>query len=290
MCNILQKEFVFIKPGDLRKKWRYTYECEKCNRKDIKQYKKGTWSCLCGYCGRGGLSTEEFIAQSMAVHGDTLLYHNTNYIGNKRKVTVSCKVHGDFITRPSDHLAGGGCPKCVKLIQSESFKLSIQDWKLRLNKYPKLSLKKYSDLGGESKITLTCQDHGDFETTFDAIGRLKFVCTECARFNHQAQSPRTKLIGSQATLYYAYLPEIDMYKLGVTVQELCKRLGTKCEIIQSWQFEYSQALALEHTLHRQLSSFRYAGTKKLLKIGGSTELYKIDVLPKIAELLRASLE
>jgi hypothetical protein len=34
------------------------------------------------------------------------------YVSSSEKIKINCKVHGLFIQRADDHLAGSGCPKC----------------------------------------------------------------------------------------------------------------------------------------------------------------------------------
>lgn len=58
------------------------------------------------------LSTEEFLARSKAVHGDTYDYSLVDYEGNLGKVTIICKKHGAFEQKPYNHYRGTGCPKC----------------------------------------------------------------------------------------------------------------------------------------------------------------------------------
>lgn len=293
MCNILNKEFA--KPTEISTKarWRYTYECSKCNKIDSKYYSKKNWSCLCAYCKRGGLSTEEFISKSKSIYDDRFDYSKTIYTGHKRKLTLSCKTHGYFTVRPSDHLCmdhGGGCKGCAVDNRVQVCTLSLDVWKDRLKSHPHLLIVKYDLLGYHHKVTLLCSKHGEFETEFGAISKAKSICPGCAKLNHQPQSIRPNLIGTNAELYFIYLPEIDMYKLGVTCNSLNQRLaGSKgFKLLQSWTYEYTKAVTLEHELHSLLVDFRYAGTK-LIKIGGSTELYKMNVLSQINKFLRASL-
>lgn len=53
-----------------------------------------------------------FLKKSNLIHNYTYDYSKVNYINNKTKVIISCKIHGDFLQRPDMHLIGQGCPKC----------------------------------------------------------------------------------------------------------------------------------------------------------------------------------
>ena len=64
-------------------------------------------------------TTEEFIGQSIKVHGDNYNYSNVEYKNNTTKVSVVCKNHGIFEVTPNDHLnKKSGCPIC-KLSKGE---------------------------------------------------------------------------------------------------------------------------------------------------------------------------
>jgi very-short-patch-repair endonuclease len=59
-------------------------------------------------------STEQFIEDAIAVHGDKYGYDfSVNYVDNKTKVSIycnSCDLHFDQV--PANHLSGQGCPFC----------------------------------------------------------------------------------------------------------------------------------------------------------------------------------
>lgn len=57
-------------------------------------------------------TTEEFINDSISVHGDEYDYSKTKYNGCNERVIITCKKHGDFSQKPTYHLSGNGCPLC----------------------------------------------------------------------------------------------------------------------------------------------------------------------------------
>lgn len=74
--------------------------------------------CGCPKCAfeknglRCRLTQEEFIKRAKEIHGDNYNYDKTKYETYDKKVTITCKIHGDFLQSPSCHLNGNGCPKC----------------------------------------------------------------------------------------------------------------------------------------------------------------------------------
>lgn len=59
--------------------------------------------------------TAKFVNKSNVVHNNKYQYDLTNYINSKTKVTITCKIHGNFQQRPNDHLSGRGCKRCSTL-------------------------------------------------------------------------------------------------------------------------------------------------------------------------------
>jgi hypothetical protein len=59
-------------------------------------------------------SNEQFIEEARKVHLNKNEYERTLYISSKKKVTITCNIHGDFEQTPNSHLSGNGCPKCGK--------------------------------------------------------------------------------------------------------------------------------------------------------------------------------
>ena len=61
-------------------------------------------------------STETFLQECFAMHGDTFDYSKTVYTNSTTDIIIGCKVaeHGDFLQRPDHHLETMfGCPACT---------------------------------------------------------------------------------------------------------------------------------------------------------------------------------
>ena len=57
-------------------------------------------------------TTEQFISEAKAVHGDKYDYSKVKYNGAYTKVCIICPKHGDFWQLPFSHNSGAGCPQC----------------------------------------------------------------------------------------------------------------------------------------------------------------------------------
>jgi hypothetical protein len=57
-------------------------------------------------------TTEEWILKAKEIHSDKYDYSKVEYMRTKTKVIIICKVHGEFLQTPHNHLTGSGCSKC----------------------------------------------------------------------------------------------------------------------------------------------------------------------------------
>jgi very-short-patch-repair endonuclease len=86
--------------------------------------------------------TNFFISESIKLHGNVYTYDYTNYINNKTKVIVTCKLHGNFETSPNHHLSKirkHGCPKCGRIKRGKKIRITFDEF---INRIPKV-LKKF---------------------------------------------------------------------------------------------------------------------------------------------------
>lgn len=105
------------------------------------------------------LSSQEFIARVINVHGMLYDYSDCEYVRSRDKVIINCKIHGCFGQTPSDHIQGCGCPICGDV------KLSIDDFITKANiihdnKYD-YSISVYG--GIHELVDVICQTHGVFK-------------------------------------------------------------------------------------------------------------------------------
>lgn len=75
-----------------------------------------------------GSTQEEFISKSIGIHGNRYDYTNTEYLGSRVPVTITCKEHGDFDQVAYYHLAGNGCPKCTHVTPKSKSELEILEF------------------------------------------------------------------------------------------------------------------------------------------------------------------
>ena len=106
------------------------------------------------------LTTEKFIEKSKLKHGDKFDYSKVDYSGAKGKVTIICKIHGEFTQTASDHLNGCGCQECdpTKRLTAETF---IEKCNLLHNNKFDYSKVVYGK-NNYDLVEIICKIHGSF--------------------------------------------------------------------------------------------------------------------------------
>ncbi|MGY8635818.1 hypothetical protein RAD15_25435 [Bradyrhizobium sp. 14AA] len=116
----------------------------------------------CRRCAGYGRTTEEFIDDARAVHGDRYDYSNTEFETVDGIVSIICKIHGSFQQRALGHLHGKGCTGC----QHDGWRLS-QDEFLERSRAMHGDEYDYSQVvygrTNRHKVKIICLDHGPFE-------------------------------------------------------------------------------------------------------------------------------
>jgi len=76
------------------------------------------------YANNTIINNKQFIEKAKNVHGDRYDYSKVDYKRSQEKVKIICKVHGEFLQTPGNHInVKAGCPNCVnnRLMNTEYF-------------------------------------------------------------------------------------------------------------------------------------------------------------------------
>lgn len=76
-------------------------------------------------------SVEDFITDSIKMHGDKYDYSRVQYNGGKVFVEIICKKHGVFHQTPNNHQRGNGCPFCNSSKGENQIKLILDNLEVR---------------------------------------------------------------------------------------------------------------------------------------------------------------
>lgn len=110
-------------------------------------------------------TTEKFIINAKDVHGNKYDYSKTIFIKNNQKVIIICPKHGEFEQIPNNHSSGQGCPKCGRIKQSKSRKLTTEEFIVKSKKIhgDKYDYSKVNYDMSKYNVTIVCPEHGEFE-------------------------------------------------------------------------------------------------------------------------------
>lgn len=68
------------------------------------------------------ITPAEFWRRVKEVHGDRYDYSKSDYAKASLKITVTCRVHGDFDVLAGEHMRGSQCRKCSHVALAERMK------------------------------------------------------------------------------------------------------------------------------------------------------------------------
>ena len=140
---------------------------------------------------KNNMSTEEkteiFINECNKIHNNFYDYSKTIYKTCRDELIVTCPKHGDFTTKPNNHMRlGTGCPECGKIKankgnenkRSETLKEVFDKAnKIHSNKY---NYDKFIYKNINTKSIITCPSHGDFEISMNKHIYRGQGCPKCA--------------------------------------------------------------------------------------------------------------
>jgi hypothetical protein len=122
-----------------------------------------------------------FIDKARAVHGDRYDYSKVEYKNANEKVTIICKVHGEFQQVPYHHLQSQNCMKCslIRVCKDPAIpaKFILDATRIHAGKYTYGTI---DFVNMKRKVMITCPAHG----LFDQIPEAHLAgqgCPTCAK-------------------------------------------------------------------------------------------------------------
>lgn len=220
----------------------------------------------CSRCSGFRNNTEGFIKKAETMHGDAYDYSKVEYVDCSTAVIITCKEHGDFEQRATNHLQGKGCPQCggSNLITTKEF-IKRSSAK-HAGKYD-YSKSKYKN--NEGKVTIICPDHGEFKqrATNHLMGAGCSLCPAIYRYD-EPTSVYLMSNGKQVKVGYSIEPELRL-------SDLNKVQPFTADLLLTWVLpDMPTARAAEINIHRELASYRSG----LTGFDGATEWFDITPL------------
>lgn len=104
-------------------------------------------------------TSDDFISDSIRIHGYKYDYSKVNYLSTDRKVIICCSTHGDFLQIPQSHINGSGCYKC-----KPNYKQTKDNFILKSISYhgDRYDYSKVDYINSHTKVEIVCEKHGSF--------------------------------------------------------------------------------------------------------------------------------
>lgn len=127
----------------------------------------------CKKCGVESMKTktrynnDTFIEKANKIHDTKYDYSKVDYTNSQNKVTIVCKLHGEFMQLPANHLRGVGCPKCANDFTGSLKRHTKEEFVENAIKIHgiKYDYDQVNYLNNSTKVTIACDIHGTFEQT-----------------------------------------------------------------------------------------------------------------------------
>jgi len=166
---------------------------------------------------------ETLLQKFLSIHGDKYDYSKVDYVNNNTKIIIICKMHGEFLQKPSCHIIGQGCSKCGHLhevkIRSNTQSFIEKATEIHGDKY---HYSKVDYKGHRTEVIIICKIHGEFlqKPAYHLSGH---GCSTCGIKYQDTQSFIEKAIKKHNEKYdYSKVIYID-YKTEITI--ICKEHG-----------------------------------------------------------------
>ena len=181
------------------------------------------------------LTQEEFLERAIELHKNRYDYSKVEYNCAIKKVTIICKIHGEFQQHPYAHLQGNDCGKCGKIKASNTRKMGKDEFiRKSVNVHgDKYEYTKVEYKSSKVNVTITCKNHGDFDQTPNSHTRghgcsncgLKIISEKGRRNNDMFIE---KAIKSHGNKYDYNKVDYKLSKSKVTI--ICSRHGEFTQI------------------------------------------------------------
>lgn len=257
---------------------------------ELRVHLRSEYGCpKCAYEGsslKQKQSTEDFIEKAKQKHGSRYDYSKTNYTGDKKKVIIICKIHGEFTQDPYTHIDNRGpcgCPKCGEDSMKKKQTRLISDLETTFvvnNKNVTADFSTY--VNSKTKVSAVCIEHGAFKQTL-AILKDSYGCPKCASLFRGWN--RSIYEGIPVRLYCLHL-HTGTFKIGITKTDIKTRYGIQealniKEVLFERVFEEgTDAWEIEKKVLTALKSHKYEGSP-IFKYTGITEIFTINPVETI---------
>jgi len=217
-------------------------------------------------------AASDFIAESVAIHGDKYDYSKVKYTLSTEYVVIGCRTCGvDFKQTPSGHKSGFGCAICASNQRGFNLRNSTED-------FIKSSKAKHGDgkflydrveyTKALGRVDIGCASCGNYWSVKASKHLAGHGCSYCAEYGFNFEKP--------AMLYVLSCGSIT--KVGITnrepsvrIKEINKDSGFHFEVVKTYDFSNGKDCSDAETLI--LQKLRSLYDNPSMKYNGSTECF-----------------
>lgn len=107
---------------------------------------------------------QSFIEKATTVHGLTYSYDNAVYENSATKLLITCRVHGNFLQTPRDHIhSKAGCPTCAGNIRTDGNNIILKLKAVHGDLYDYSKVDTASITSSQTVVSILCKQHGIFK-------------------------------------------------------------------------------------------------------------------------------
>lgn len=108
------------------------------------------------------ITTDEFIAKAISVHGNVYLYVDSVYVNSSTLVNIICTKHGNITVHPQSFLKGSGCKLCGQELAKNKNTSNTNSFIKKAKTKFKYDYSRTVYINSSSKVEIVCQTHGAF--------------------------------------------------------------------------------------------------------------------------------
>ena len=181
------------------------------------------------------LTQEDFISECVKVHGSKYDYSLVEYKGSSHKISIICKIHGEFLQLPHSHKKGFGCEKCRvgRAGGTQGFVTRAEKIHGSMYDYSRVNY-----IGCFDKVEIICNVHGVFTQEPNAhVGKQQQGCPKCYHDNLIERTSKQSEVAGEAFYEKALNIHGDKYDYSKVVYvRSCKKVEVICKVHGSfWQ-------------------------------------------------------
>ena len=188
----------------------------------------------CPKCNKSfKLTTESFIEKAIEIHGNKYNYSKSVYLSARKKIIITCPIHGDFLQLGKVHINNrGGCPFCGIESKIKAKDMLIEELFIKFGYNYTFKIDNY--IGENSKILIQCPKHGECIKKASVLICSIFACKQCALEN------RSKLLthSTEKFIYMSNKIHNNFYDYSLSIYSGNK---TKLKIICPEHGEFNQS-------------------------------------------------